>query len=79
MTKLKPGKEDNGKFFVRTYMQIRIHELAALSSAPQCCVLNKICWMLSRESGIFGPDKRQRFHWLSEGECFYGTPLQGQE
>ena len=79
MKKLKPGKEDNGKFFVWTYMQIRIHELAALSSELQCCVLNKICWTLSRESGIFGPDKRRRFHRLSEDEYFYGTPLRGQE
>ena len=31
------------------------------------------------ESGIFGPGKRQRFHFLSEGKYFYGTPVQGQE
>ena len=37
--------------------------------------------MLDAEQGIgiFGPDKRRRFHRLSEGEYFYGTPLQGQE
>ena len=46
------ANEDTGKFFVRTYMYL--HELAALSSELQCCVLNKICLTLSRESGIFG-------------------------
>ena len=34
---------------------------------------------MSRENGIFGPDKRRRFHRLSEGEYLYGIPLQGQE
>ena len=57
-----------------------LHKLAALSSELQCCVLNKIYLTLSRESGIFRFDKRRRFHRLiSEGEYFYGTPLQGQE
>ena len=56
MKKLKPGKQPTGKFFVRTHMYL--HKLAALSSELQCCVLNKICLTLSREYGIFGPDKR---------------------
>ena len=34
---------------------------------------------MSRENGIFGPDKWRRFHRLSEGEYLYGIPLQGQE
>ena len=34
---------------------------------------------MSRENGIFGPDKRRRFHLLNEGEYLYGIPLQGQE
>ena len=34
---------------------------------------------MSRENGIFGPDKRRRFRRLSEGEYLYGIPLQGQK
>ena len=77
MKKLKPGKEATGKFFVRTY--VYLHDLASLSSELQSCVLNKICLTLSRESGISEPVKRRRFHRLSEGEYFNGTPLQGRE
>ena len=29
---------------------------------------------MSRENGIFGPDKRRRFHRLSEGEYLYEFP-----
>ena len=42
-----------------------LHKLADLSSELQCCVLNKICLTLSRESGTFGADKRRRFHRLT--------------
>ena len=48
MKKLKPGKQPTGKFFVRTCMYL--HELAALSSELQCCVLNKLN-MLDAEKG----------------------------
>ena len=65
-------------FRPRTYMYL--HKLAAFLANVSVCVFNKICLTLSRESGIFGADKRRRFHRLiSEGEYFYGTPLQGQE
>ena len=49
MKKLKPGKWPNGKFFVRTY--IYLHELAAISSELQGCVLNKLN-ILDAEQGI---------------------------
>ena len=66
MKKLRAGKEATGNFSsepICTFMNWRLF-LANFSVV----FWKKTFLTLSRESGIFGPDKRRRFHWLSEGE-----------